>query len=217
MADRTRSSRSGENELSVEVDARLWSLGEVVDRSMPTSAQLGAAGESAGVVDISWATMASPVGTLVLAATEAGLLRVSFDEAEDTLADLADLVSPRILEGRDRLSPALRQIDEYFDGARVAFDLALDTQLSRGFRADVLGHLRGVPYGSTVTYADLASAAGSPKATRAVGSSMATNPIPIVVPCHRVVRSDGSLGGYAGGLGAKEWLLGLEGIDVPRR
>ncbi len=126
------------------------------------------------------------------------------------LARLADTVSPRILQAPARLDPAARQLDEYFAGGRRTFDLPLDFRLSRGFRRAVLAHLPEIGYGSTESYAQVAAAAGSPKAVRAVGTACATNPLPVVVPCHRVVRSDGSFGGYVGGEEAKRTLLTLE-------
>lgn len=208
---------SGDAEARRDIEHRLRDLKNVVDGSRPGTVEIGRAGESAGVVDISWTSVDSPVGPIVVAATDIGLLRLSFDGPDETLDHLAAQVSPRVVEGGIRVDPACRELEQYFAGDRRSFDLALDTRLSRGFRADVLRHLREVRYGSTVTYAELAALAGSPRATRAVGSSMATNPIPIVVPCHRVLRSDGTLGGYAGGLDAKEWLLGLEQVEVPRR
>jgi len=108
------------------------------------------------------------------------------------------------------LDPVAREIEEYFAGRRSQFDVALDFRLSQGFRRNVLGRLCEIGYGQTASYAAVAAAAGNPKAVRAVGSACATNPLPIVVPCHRVVRSDGSIGQYAGGLEAKRTLLALE-------
>ncbi|MFP3906076.1 MAG: methylated-DNA--[protein]-cysteine S-methyltransferase, partial [Acidimicrobiales bacterium] len=168
-----------------------------------------------GLVDVAWCRVDSPVGPLVVAGTEAGLLAVSFDDPDAALAPIAEHVSPRILEMPDRLDPVRRQLDEYFAGERHRFALALDRRLSRGFRATVLRALEAVEYGQTVSYAELAARAGNPQAFRAVGSAMATNPIPIVVPCHRVLRTGGGLGGYAGGLEVKRWLLDLEGAATP--
>ena len=115
-----------------------------------------------------------------------------------------------MLRAPARLDPAARQLEEYFAGRRTAFDLPLDLRLSAGFRRDVLTHLREIGYGTTASYAALAAAAGSPRAVRAVGTACATNPLPVVVPCHRVVRSDGALGSYVGGVAAKRTLLDLE-------
>jgi methylated-DNA-[protein]-cysteine S-methyltransferase len=166
-----------------------------------------------GLVDVAVATTDSPIGTLSLAATPAGLVRVGFPREEgDFLEEIAATLSPRVVELPRRLDDARRQLEEYFEGRRRTFDLPVDLALSRGFRRIVLEHLfTEVGYGQTLSYLELAAKAGSPKASRAVGSAMATNPVPIVVPCHRVLRSGGQLGGYGGGLDVKRWLLALEG------
>jgi methylated-DNA-[protein]-cysteine S-methyltransferase len=154
----------------------------------------------------------STVGPLLLAATGQGLVRVAYaaEDHDAVLQALADRISPRVLRAPARLDPAVRQLEEYFAGRRTAFDLPLDLRLSAGFRRDVLTRLREVGYGTTASYATLAAAAGSPRAVRAVGTACATNPLPVVVPCHRVVRSDGALGNYVGGVAAKRTLLDLE-------
>jgi methylated-DNA-[protein]-cysteine S-methyltransferase len=172
---------------------------------------VGAAAE-AGVLDIAYRTVDSPVGTLLLAATDDGLIRVAFDREDHdaVLVSLAEKVSPRIMLAPARLDRAAGELDEYFAGTRRAFDLPLDFRLSSGFRRSVLAHLPEIGYGRTESYAQVATAAGSPRAVRAVGSACATNPLPLVVPCHRVVRSDGSFGGYRGGPEAKRLLLSLE-------
>lgn len=166
----------------------------------------------AGLLDVAYRTLDTPVGTLLLAATEQGLVRVAFDiEDHDlVLVSLAEKISPRILLSPGRLDTAARQLSEYFAGSRRVFDVPLDFRLSSGFRRSVLAHLPDIAYGRTESYAQVAAAAGSPRAVRAVGSACATNPIPVLVPCHRVVRSDGSFGGYRGGAAAKELLLTLE-------
>ncbi|MFZ0161146.1 MAG: methylated-DNA--[protein]-cysteine S-methyltransferase, partial [Kineosporiaceae bacterium] len=168
--------------------------------------------ERAGVLDVAYTTLESPIGSLLLAATPAGLVRVAFaaQDHEAVLEDLAARVSPRVLRAPHRLEGVVRQLEEYFAGTRRAFDVPLDWRLSHGFRRDVLAHLSEIRYGTTESYAEVAAAAGSPKAVRAVGTACATNPLPIVVPCHRVVRSDGSSGHYAGGEAAKHLLLALE-------
>lgn len=165
-----------------------------------------------GLLDVAYRTIDTPVGLLLLAATDLGLVRVAYArEGHDrVLAGLADAISPRILSAPARLDAVAGELDEYFEGARTRFDLPLDRRLSAGFRREVLGHLLDIPYGTTSSYAAVARRAGNPKAVRAVGSACATNPLPIVVPCHRVVRADGTPGGYAGGQAAKLTLLALE-------
>ena len=173
------------------------------------------AADEHGEVDVGYRTVDGPVGRLLLAATPAGLVRVAFaSEGEDAvLQELADRISPRVLPLPRRLDATARELDEYFGGRRRRFDVPLDWQLSSGFRRDVLSHLAvDVDYGHTTSYAGLASLAGSPRAVRAVGTACATNPIPVVVPCHRVVRSDGTMGRYRGGEEAKHALLELEGV-----
>ena len=166
-----------------------------------------------GLVDVAWATMDSPIGTLLIATTDVGVVRIGFqgESADDVLEDLARQISPRVVSVPMRLDAIRRELDEYFAGGRQRFEVPIDTRLSHGFRKQVLAHLAFVPYGHTVSYRDLAIAAGNPGASRAVGSAMATNPIPIVLPCHRVLRTGGGLGGYGGGLPVKEFLLRLEG------
>lgn len=163
-------------------------------------------------LDLAYRTLDTPVGNLLLAATPRGLARVAY-EGEDhdrVLEALALRVGPRILRAPRRLDAVAVELDEYFRGQRTSFDVALDRVLSRGFRLGVLEQLSGIRYGQTQSYAQVARAAGSAGAVRAVGSACATNPLPVVVPCHRVLRSDGSLGGYIGGLAAKRLLLELE-------
>lgn len=177
--------------------------------------RLVAAAEEQDEVDVGYRVVDGPVGPLLLAATATGLVRVAFaSEGEDAvLQELADRVSPRVLPLPARLDETARELDEYFGGRRRRFDLPLDWRLSSGFRRDVLSHLAvDVEYGRTTSYAGLATLAGSPRAIRAVGTACATNPIPVVVPCHRVVRSDGSMGRYRGGEEAKHALLELEGV-----
>ena len=175
-------------------------------------ARLAAAAAAEGVLDVAYRTVDTPLGALLLAATEQGLVRVAYpNQGHDAaLAQLADLVSPRILNAPGRLDEVARQLDEYFSRRRRAFDVPVDLRLSKGFRYSVLTHLRQIPYGATESYAQVAAATGHPRAVRAAGTACATNPVPIVVPCHRVVRSDGSPGGYAGGPDAKRSLLTLE-------
>jgi methylated-DNA-[protein]-cysteine S-methyltransferase len=178
-------------------------------------ARLAAAAERDNVLDIAYRTVDSPVGALLIASTPAGLVRLAFgSEGHDAvLQNLSERISPRLLHAPKRLDAVARQLDEYFARRRHTFDVPLDWQLSKGFRRVVLGHLAAdIGYGTTASYGALARLSGSPKAVRAVGTTCATNPIPVVVPCHRVVRSDGTLGGYRGGPAAKRTLLDLEGV-----
>ena len=165
-----------------------------------------------GLLDVAYTTIDTPVGSLLLAATEKGLVRVAYDseDHDKVLGTLAAKLSPRILRAPKRLDDAAREIDQYFAGTRRTFDLQLDMSLSRGFRQLVQRHLPEIGYGHTQSYAQVARLVGNPKAVRAVGSACATNPLPLVVPCHRVLRADGSLGGYIGGLAAKNTLLNME-------
>jgi methylated-DNA-[protein]-cysteine S-methyltransferase len=181
-------------------------------RAAATAAALARA-DREGLVDVAVATIDSPVGTLSLAATTDGLVRVGFPEEGDTFVEgLAEQLSPRVVLLPSRLDAARRQLDEYFAGARRRFELEVDLSLAHGFRRLVLQKLyETVDFGQTLSYLELAQRSGSPKASRAVGSAMATNPVPIVVPCHRVLRSGGALGGYGGGLDVKRYLLALEG------
>ena len=174
--------------------------------------RLAAAAEAEQLLDVAYRTVDTPVGSLLLAATEAGLVRVAYasENHDRVLESLSDRISPRILHHPARLDDAARELDEYFDGRRRAFSLNLDWRLSAGFRETVLRHLSDIGYGRTASYTTVAELAGRPKAVRAVGTACATNPLPVVVPCHRVVRSDGSMGGYLGGMDAKATLLELE-------
>jgi methylated-DNA-[protein]-cysteine S-methyltransferase len=176
-------------------------------------ARLEREAQADGLLDIAYRTVDSAVGPLLLAATPLGLVRVAFDneDSDGVLLALSERISPRVLEAPTRLDPIVRQLDEYFAGRRHNFDVALDWTLSQGFRRTVLEHLNAeISYGATASYATLARLSGSPKAVRAVGTACATNPIPIVVPCHRVIRSDGAFGAYRGGPDAKRVLLDLE-------
>lgn len=165
-----------------------------------------------GILDVAYRTVDTPVGTLLLAATETALIRVAYETEghDEVLATLAARISPRILNAPGRLDAAARELDEYFAGRRRGFDLPLDLSLSTGFRRLVLDRLSDIAYGHTVSYAAVAAAAGNPRAVRAAATACRTNPLPVVVPCHRVVRSDGSAGGYVGGPAAKQTLLRLE-------
>jgi methylated-DNA-[protein]-cysteine S-methyltransferase len=166
-----------------------------------------------GLADIGYAPVDSPFGKLLLAASEQGLLRLAFPEedVDSVLERLAARVSPRIVEAPARLDPIRRELDEYFEGRRHEFELALDWTLVGPFGRRVLSAASQIPYGNVLTYTEIAAEAGSPRGSRAAGNALGANPIPIVVPCHRVLRGSGALGGYAGGLPRKQFLLELEG------
>ncbi|MFG1795184.1 methylated-DNA--[protein]-cysteine S-methyltransferase [Nocardia sp. NPDC049149] len=174
--------------------------------------RLAAAAQAEGLLDIAYRTLDTPVGTLLLAATPVGLVRVAYpnENHDAVLTTLAERVSPRVLAAPARLDAVAREIDEYFAGARTRFDLPLDLQLTGGFRRQVIEQLSDIGYGRRASYAAVAAAVGNPRAVRAVGSACAHNPLPVVIPCHRVVRSDGSIGQYVGGIEAKTTLLTLE-------
>jgi len=186
--------------------------GGTADKLSELRTRLTAGAQRDGILDVAYRIVDSPVGPLLVAATELGLVRVAYarEGHDSVLQKLADTVSPRILLAPARLDAAARELDEYFAGARRDFDLVLDWRLSAGFRNVVLRHLPEIGYGHTASYAAVAKLAGNPKAVRAVGSACAANPLPVVVPCHRVIRSDGAMGGYLGGVEAKRILLALE-------
>lgn len=169
--------------------------------------------EESGLLDVAYRELDSPLGPLLLAATPAGLVRLAFQrqDFDAALDELARRVSPRVLRAPRRLDAVARELEEYFAGTRTGFDVPLDLTLAAGFRRAVLDVLRGIGFGTTRSYAAVAALAGSPRAVRAVGTACARNPLPLVVPCHRVVRSDGTSGQYAGGVQAKERLLRMEG------
>jgi methylated-DNA-[protein]-cysteine S-methyltransferase len=174
--------------------------------------------EAEGLVDIAYAETDTPVGRLLVAATPRGLVRVSFhgEAHEAVLGELAERLSPRVLEAPSRLDIVRRELEEYFEGGRREFDVPLDWSLTGStFRRRVLERTAKIPYGATASYRDVASAAGNERAVRAAGTALGANPIPIVVPCHRVLRSGGALGGYGGGLEAKRFLLDLEAGRSP--
>jgi methylated-DNA-[protein]-cysteine S-methyltransferase len=175
-------------------------------------ARLVVQAEDAALLDVAYRTVDSPVGLMLLAATPTGLVRVAYQREglEAVLRDLAGKVSPRILRAPRRLDEAARQLEDYFAGRRTAFDLPLDLSLSTRFRRVVLTYLPAISYGHTASYQTVAAAVHNPKAVRAVGTACATNPLPVVIPCHRVVRSDGQLGAYLGGSEIKHQLLDLE-------
>ena len=171
--------------------------------------------EAEGLADVAYTSVDSPLGPLVLAVTRRGLVRVSYTdhrETDEVLQDLAARISPRVLEAPARLDPVRRELDEYFEGHRTEFDLAIDWSHLAGFTRRVLRATARIGFGDTSTYAGVASRAGSPRAVRAAGNALGANPMPVIVPCHRVLRTGGALGGYTGGIERKEYLLRLEGV-----
>lgn len=175
--------------------------------------RLATAAERAGTLDLAYCEIDSPIGPLLAVASADGLLKLGYPNrpTDEQLELVAGAVSPRLLEAPARLEPVRRELDQYFAGERRGFDLAIDWRLTHGFVNRVLRETARIPFGRTSTYAEVAAAAGSPRAFRAAGSALGANPIPIVVPCHRVLRSGGGLGGYGGGLDVKRRLLELEG------
>ena len=177
------------------------------------AATLARRADDAGLLDVAYAPLDSPLGELTVFVTPRGLLRVAYpNEAPDAVLDeVAARVSPRILRAASRTDAARRELDAYFAGTRRVFDLPIDWSLVRGFALRVLHATAAVPFGRVTTYGSVARSAGSPRAARAAGNALGSNPIPIVVPCHRVLHADGGLGGYSGGLDRKQFLLALEG------
>jgi methylated-DNA-[protein]-cysteine S-methyltransferase len=175
--------------------------------------RLAESAASEGILDVAYTTADSPFGPLLLAGTRRGVVRIGLptQDGEELLEEIAAKVSPRVLEAPARLDPLRRELDLYFEGRLRDFDLPLDWQLSKDFRRRALRAVNRIPYGKTRTYAQVAKSAGNERAVRAAGSACGSNPIPIVVPCHRVLRTGGGLGGYGGGLPMKESLLRLEG------
>ncbi len=174
--------------------------------------RLGLAAEAEGLLDVAYTTIDSPVGPLLLAATPRGLVRVAYavEDHDRVLDTLSHRISPRVLRAPRRLDAAARELGEYFGGRRRVFDLPLDRSMSAGFRLLVQRHLPEIGYGQTRTYGQVAELVGNPRAVRAVGTACATNPLPVVVPCHRVLPANGAVGGYVGGSDTKRALLRLE-------
>ncbi|MGO9498062.1 MAG: methylated-DNA--[protein]-cysteine S-methyltransferase [Solirubrobacteraceae bacterium] len=202
------------------------SISDQIERALrqgaPAPAQdppdLTAAAAAAGLLDVAYATLDSPVGKLLLAVTPKGLVRLAYLEGgegeAEVLEELATKVSPRVLAAPTRLDDPRRELDQYFAGRRRDFDLPLDWQLTRGFARRVLEATSRIPYGSTATYKAVATEAGNERAFRAAGNALGSNPIPIIVPCHRILHSGGGLGGYTGGLDRKRVLLAVEGATA---
>jgi methylated-DNA-[protein]-cysteine S-methyltransferase len=176
--------------------------------------ELTARAEAEGLIDVAYTSVDSPLGPLVVAATPKGLVRVSYTDfrgEDEVLEELAARVSPRVLEAPARLDPVRRELDEYFEGRRQAFDVPIDWSYLAGFTREVLRATARIGFGDVSSCAGVAAEAGSPRAVRAAGNALGANPMPVVVPCHRVLRTGGKLGGYTGGLERKEFLLRLEG------
>jgi methylated-DNA-[protein]-cysteine S-methyltransferase len=189
------------------------------DRAAEAARRVARRAAEEGLADVVYAPVSSPFGELLLATTQRGLVRLAFPEenVDSVLERIARRVSPRIVEAPARLESARRELEEYFAGSRQRFDLAIDWSLVGGpFGRKVLRVTSEIPYGGVLSYGEVAADAGSPRGSRAAGNALGSNPIPIVVPCHRVLHSGGGLGGYGGGLERKRWLLELEGALTPR-
>jgi methylated-DNA-[protein]-cysteine S-methyltransferase len=196
-------------------------LQDALRRTAPRGAplpDLTAVAAQAGLLDVAYTTLATPVGELLLAATEAGLVQLAYvdgDQLDGLLARLAERISPRVLSAPRRLDAPRRELEQYFEGHRRRFEFPLDQRLLSVFGRRVLAATAAIPYGSVSTYGRVAADAGSPRGARAAGNALGRNPLPIVLPCHRVVRSGGHLGGYTGGLDRKRTLLAIEQGQVP--
>ena len=196
-----------------EIERRLAKRAKVAKPSAAAAERVAARAAEAGLLDVAYAETDSPFGTLLVATTRRGLVQLAYpnEDRDDVLQRLANRVSPRVLESPAELDEVRRQLDEYFAQERERFDLDIDYSLTQGFFRKVLRAAARIPYGELTTYRVVASRAGSPRGSRAAGNALGSNPIPIVVPCHRVIHSTGGLGGYTGGLDRKRFLLRLEG------
>ncbi len=198
---------------------KLESAADAEAASKRAASRLVIAAAEGHLVDVAVSTVGSPLGELLVAVTPRGLVRIAFsDERPDlVLQELAVAISPRILESASMTDAVRRELDEYFSAGRTSFDLKIDRRLMGAFAKQVLAATARIPFGRTTTYGELAERIGHPRAARAVGSALGSNPVPVVVPCHRVLRAGGALGGYGGGLPRKELLLALEGALLPSR
>jgi methylated-DNA-[protein]-cysteine S-methyltransferase len=197
------------DETAIERELRA-AAARAADHPLP---DLGEAAATAGLLDVAYATLDSPLGTLLLARTDRGLVRlayVDYEGEDEVIAELAGRISPRVLAVPRRLDETRRELDQYFAGSRHEFDVPIDWRLTHGFGRRVLRATARIPYGAVSSYKQVAAAAGSPRGSRAAGNALGANPIPIVVPCHRVLHSGGGLGGYTGGVERKRLLLDVE-------
>jgi methylated-DNA-[protein]-cysteine S-methyltransferase len=187
---------------------------DVDEASLRATRRIAERAASEGLLDVGYAFTDSPFGPLLVATTRRGLVRLAYpdEDPDDVLRDLADRISPRVLESRAMTDEVRRELDEYFAGRRTMFSTAVDLGLRSGFTRRVLRATARIPFGAVSTYRDVARRAGNERASRAAGNALGSNPVPVVVPCHRVLHTDGGLGGYTGGLGRKEFLLELEGV-----
>jgi methylated-DNA-[protein]-cysteine S-methyltransferase len=198
-----------------ELEGRLSALAPPAPLDLDAlRAELARRAADEGVLDVAHGVADSPLGPLTVIVTGRGLVRLSYahEAIDEQLDEIAARVSPRVLSSPERTDPVRRQLDEYFAGHRRRFDVPIDWSLVRGFTGDVLRATARIPFGSVSSYREVAAEAGSPNAYRAAGNALGSNPIPIVVPCHRVLHAGGGLGGYTGGLERKRYLLHLEGV-----
>ncbi len=198
-------------------DEEVYEVARLLRTPAPSSAAppaIADAAAAAGLLDVAYATLDSPVGRLLVARTPAGLARIAYLDAGDdediVLSELATRISPRVLAAPRQLDEPRRELDQYFHGRRQSFDVSLDLRLMTDFARRILEATAAIPYGSVSTYRDVATRAGSPRGSRAAGNALGSNPLPIILPCHRVLHSDGGLGGYTGGLERKRTLLAIE-------
>jgi methylated-DNA-[protein]-cysteine S-methyltransferase len=197
------------------LEAILRGRDDVADAAAQAVERAVASARALGLTDVSYAFEPSPVGELLVAVTPRGLIRLAYnahEHADSVLEELARKVSPRVVEAPAALDEVRRELDEYFAGKRTAFEIPIDWRLHEGFGRRVLRATARIPFGKVLTYGEVAAKAGSPRGSRAAGNALGSNRIPIVVPCHRVVRSGGQIGGYTGGVERKEYLLELEGV-----
>ena len=202
--------------MTIDIERALRGAGP--RRSDEAAARFLASAGGEGLVDVAYARVDSPLGPLLAAGTDRGLVRLSYLEFRDeaqTLQQLADDVSPRVLEAPARLDPVRRELHEYFEGRRHSFDVDIDWSPMGEFQRRILAATAAIPFGGHLSYGEVAERAGKPRAFRAAGTALGRNPIPIVIPCHRVWAAGGRLGGYTGGLERKRLLLELEGALQP--